>query len=67
MKVSQFVLPDSYSQKHRVIGIILDVAHHRLYKTVLTHLHTPEKRKFLNIHFANKGLDAINIANIFSP
>jgi len=34
-------------------------------KPVLTNSYTPEKRKFLNIHFANKGLDAMHIANIF--
>jgi len=31
---------------------------------VHTNLYTLEKRKFLNLHFANKGLDSINIANI---
>jgi len=58
-------LPDSNSPKDRVTDIILDIAHHRLYKPVLTNSNTPEKRKSLNLHFANKGLDAINIANIF--
>jgi len=47
------------------MDIILDVAHHRLYKPILTNSYTPEKRKIWNLHFANKGLDAINIANIF--
>jgi len=56
------LLPESNSPKYRVCGIILDVAHHRLYKLVLTNTYTQEKRKFLNLHFANKGLDAINIA-----
>jgi len=36
-----------------------------LYKPVVTNTYTQEKRKFLNLHFANKGLHAINIANIF--
>jgi len=59
------LLPDSNSPKYWVIDIILDVNHHRLYKPVLTNSYTPEKRKFLNLHFGNKGLDAINIANLF--
>jgi len=64
MKVSQFscLLP---IHQNIVIGIIIDVAHHRLYKPVLNNSYTPEKRKFVNRHFANKELDAINIANIF--
>jgi len=49
------LLPDSNSPKYRITGIILDVAHHRLHKPVLTNSYTLEKRQFLNIHFANKG------------
>jgi len=59
------LLPDSNAPKYRVIGIILDVVHHRLYKPILTNSYTPEKSTYLNLHFANKELDAINIANIF--
>ena len=46
-------------------NIILDIGHHRLYKPVNS-ISTEEKRSFLNVKFANKGLDAINLSNILN-
>ncbi|MCU7801424.1 MAG: hypothetical protein KZQ70_15165, partial [gamma proteobacterium symbiont of Lucinoma myriamae] len=42
----------------------MDIAHHRLFKPVLTGSADEENRSFLKINFKNKGLDAINISNI---
>ena len=42
----------------------MDIAKHRLYKPVNTADLPADKRSFLKVFFANKGLDAINISNI---
>ena len=43
----------------------MDIANHRLFKPVSTTSKNEEKRYFLKVEFANKGLDAVNISNIF--
>jgi hypothetical protein len=42
----------------------LDIAGHRLFKPVGIKKDEIEKRSFLNLSFANKGLDGINLGNI---
>ena len=54
-----------YSKEYRLNNIILDIGHHRLYKPVKS-ISTEEKRSFLKVKFANKGLDAINLSNILN-
>ena len=49
----------------RLHKIIDDIAHIRLFKPVRTDGESdPKGRHFLKVEFANKGIDAINIANI---
>ena len=56
---------DSRSVLYRLVAIIMDIANHRLFKPVLTTSNSEEKRYFFKVEFANKGLDAVNISNIF--
>ena len=53
------------SKEYGLTAVILDVARQRLVKTVGIKKDETEKRSFLKMSFANKGLDTINIANIF--
>jgi hypothetical protein len=53
------------SKEYGFTAVVLDVARHRLFKSVGIKKDETEKRSFLKMSFANKGLDAINIANIF--
>ena len=55
---------DSNSPGYKLTSIILDIGRFRLFKPVLTHETESEKRSFLPLFFANKGLDAINLGNI---
>ena len=55
---------DRNSNKYKLFSIILDIAHHRLFKPVSITENQKEKRSFLKLNFANKGLDAINLSNI---
>ena len=43
----------------------MDIANHRIFKTVSTTSKNEEKRNFFKVEFANKGLDTVNISNIF--
>ena len=52
------------SKEYGFTVVVLDVARHRLFKSVGIKKDETEKRSFLKMSFANKGLDAINIANI---
>ena len=57
---------NSNALESRVASIITDIAYHRLYKPAKTNLlDNVDKRNFMHIHFANKGLDAINLPNVF--
>ena len=42
----------------------MDIAVHRLFKPVGTKKDEIDKRSFLKLSFANKGLDVINLGNI---
>ena len=55
---------DIYSNEFRLNSIILDISFHRLFKPVKTSQNDSEKRSFLKLKFANKGLDEINLTNI---
>ena len=52
------------SNQYKLTAIIFDIAHHRLFKPVGIKKDDTEKRSFLKLLFANKGLDAINLSNI---
>ena len=57
---------NSNSLESRVASIVIDISYHRLFKPTKTNLiENTDKRNFMHIHFANKGLDAINLSNIF--
>ena len=47
-------------------SIILDIANCRMFKPVNSDIPSESPRKFLNMKFANKGIDAINIGNILN-
>ena len=53
-----------FSSIYRLVSIICDVAFFRLFKPVRSEPLHDNKRKFLPIHFSNKGIDAINISNV---
>ena len=55
-----------YTQEYRLSSIICDVASFRLFKPTRTEPLEQTDRKFLQIQFANKGIDAINISNILN-
>jgi len=57
---------DPSSPLYRLVAIILDIGHHRLFKPVGLKGTEEEKRSFLPIPFINKGIDAINLANILN-
>ena len=55
---------DSSSTLYKLVAVILDIGHHRLFKPVEARGNEKENRSFLPLYFANKGLDAINLGNI---
>ena len=59
-------IPNVYSAEQRLHYIIQDIAFHRLFKPAKINCAVENKRSFMNIHFDNKGLDAINIGNILN-
>jgi hypothetical protein len=54
--------PDS--NKYKLTAIVLDIAGHRLFKPVSIKKDEIDKRSFLKLSFANKGLDGINLGNV---
>jgi hypothetical protein len=52
------------SNEYKRIAIVLDISGHRFVKPVGTKQDEIEKRSFLKLSFANKGLDGINLGNI---
>jgi hypothetical protein len=48
--------------------MIMDVAHHRLFgpPRIIDQRELKKPRKFLNLKFDNKGIDAVNINNILN-
>ena len=58
---------DVGSPGHRLQGIILDISSNRLFKAVRVGEPTETRnRPFLNVKFANKGIDALNNSNILN-
>ena len=58
---------DVASPDHRLQGIILDISSNILFKALRVCDYTETKnRPFLNIKFANKGIDALNLSNILN-
>ena len=49
---------------YKLTAIVLDIAGHRLFKPVGIKKDEIDKRSFLKLSFANKGLDGINLGNI---
>jgi hypothetical protein len=52
------------SNEYKRIAIVLDISGHRFVKPVGTKQDEIEKRSFLKLSFANKGLDPINLGNV---
>ena len=52
------------SKEYKLTAIVLDIAGHRLYKPVGIKKDEIDKRSFLKLSFANKGLHCINLGNI---
>ena len=52
------------SNEYKFSSIVLDVAGHRLFKPVCIKKDEIDKRSFLKLSFANKGVDGINLGNI---
>ena len=52
------------SNEYKLTAIVLDIAGHRLFKPVDIKKDEIDKRSFLKLSFANKGLDGINLGNI---
>ncbi|XP_063446570.1 uncharacterized protein LOC134726102 [Mytilus trossulus] len=55
---------NTFSAIYRLVSIICDVALFRLFKPVRSEPLHEEKRRFLPVDFANRGIDAINICNV---
>ena len=52
------------SNEYNITAIVLDTAGHRLFTPVGIKKDEIDKRYFLKLSFANKGLDGINLGNI---
>ena len=52
------------SNEYKITAIVLDIAGHRLFTPVGIKKDEIDKRSFLKLSFANKGLDGINLGNI---
>ena len=52
------------SNEYKLTAIVLDIGSHRLFKPVGIKKDEMDKRFFLKLSFANKGLDGINLGNI---
>jgi hypothetical protein len=51
--------------EYRLNSMIMDVAHHRLFKPPQINDNNPETcRQFHKLKFSNKGIDAVNLSNI---
>jgi hypothetical protein len=59
---------DSSTPEYRLVYMIMDVPHHRLYgpPSIIDECELKKPRKFLHLKFDNKGIDAVNINNILS-
>ena len=59
---------DSSTPEYRLGSVIMDIAHHRLFKPARFTEENAAKtiRLFLKLQYANKGIDAVNISNILN-
>ena len=59
---------DSSTPEYRLVYMIMDVAHHRLFgpPRIIDECELKKPRKFLHLKFDNKGIDAVNINNILN-
>ena len=56
---------DFSTPEYRLNSMIMDVAHHRLFKPPqINDNNTETCRQFLKLKFSNKGIDAVNLSNI---
>ena len=55
---------DSNTPLYKLVAIVLDIGHNRLFKAAQIHQVPQESRPFLSLPFVNKGIDAINLGNI---
>jgi hypothetical protein len=60
--VSHVINPNS--NEYKLTAIVLDIAGRRLFKPVGIKKDEIDKRSFLNLSIANKGLDGINLSDI---
>jgi hypothetical protein len=59
-----FNVTNPSSNEYKLTAIVLDIVGHRLFKPVGIKKDEIDKRPFLKLSFANKGLDGINLGNI---
>ena len=57
---------DDSSHEYKLNSINLDIINCRMFKPVNSDVPNESPCKFLNLKFANKGIDAINIGNILN-
>ena len=59
---------DSSTPEYRLVHMIMDVAHHRLFgpPRIIDECELKKPRKFLHLKFDNKGIDAVNVNNILN-
>ena len=61
---SLYSITNHQSSEYKLTFIIMDIYNFRSRKPTQTSTDPEEKHSFLNVLFANKGIDAINISNI---
>jgi hypothetical protein len=52
------------SNEYKLTAIAMDIANHRLFNYVGIKKYEIDTRSFLQLSFANNGIDAINLGNI---
>jgi hypothetical protein len=59
---------DSSTAEYRLVYMIMDVAHHKLFgpARIIDECELKKPRKFLHLKYDNKGIDAVNINNILN-
>jgi hypothetical protein len=59
---------DSSTPEYRLVYMIMDVAHHRLFgpACIIDECELKKPCKFLHLKFDNKGIDAVDINNILN-
>ena len=57
-------MENNITNEYKLTKIVLDIARHGLFKHIGIKKDEINKRSFLKLSFANKGIDAINLGNI---